>query len=111
MRRDPVMRETRFRFDPSTYDARRAEVAAMIDEGDRQDDHPMGPDGLADALMEIAEGWSTEAWNAALQAVEEAVGGLDRFRGGYDGDYLDENGQFVEHADLLSRIAALRKGA
>ena len=46
------------RFDPATYDARRAEVAAMIDEADRQDDGPMGPDGLADALMEIAEGWA-----------------------------------------------------
>jgi hypothetical protein len=45
------------RFDPSTYDARRAEVAEMIDQADRQDDVPMGPDGLADALMEIAEGW------------------------------------------------------
>lgn len=47
--------------DVTTYDARRAEVAAMIDEADRQDNHPMGPDGLADALMEIADGWYREA--------------------------------------------------
>ncbi len=54
--------------DTSLYDARRREVADMIYEADAQDDHPMGPDGLADALMEIALGWLRAALSAETDA-------------------------------------------
>lgn len=51
-----------------SYEDRRAEVLEMIEEGDQQDDHAMSPDGLADALMEIADGWTKQA----LQTVATA---------------------------------------
>jgi hypothetical protein len=40
------------------HDERRAEVAEMVAEGDANaDDGLMGPDGLADGLLTLAEGW------------------------------------------------------
>ncbi len=66
-----VTAEVERRFnDTATYDERRREVAEMIEEADRQDDHPMGPDGLADALMDIALGWLRAALRAPRQEAE-----------------------------------------
>jgi hypothetical protein len=53
-------------------DERRREVREMIEEADRRDDAPMGSDGLADALMEIADGWARAALSTEK---EEPPGG------------------------------------
>ena len=47
------------------YEQRQREVRDMIEEADRQADEPMGPDGLADALTEIADGWAKAALSAS----------------------------------------------
>ena len=65
--------------------------------------------------VEEVRGIEAEAWNAALQAVEEAVGGMRAFE--HDGDFVrdarDEVPElhYVNRSGVLSRIAALRKGA
>jgi hypothetical protein len=99
MRRDPVTRE------PQTEAGRRL-----------NDDYRAGPGsgGIGPYTPDIIA-IEIEAWNAALQAVEEAVGGMRAFE--HDGAFVCDAREdvpelhYVNRTGVLSRIAALRKPA
>jgi len=69
----------------------------------RTDDISMFEHEWRDTVLAI----ETEAWNAALAAVEEAVGGLDND----SPDTVQARGWARHRSAVLSRLAALRKGA